>query len=125
MNRKFSGSENAGRVMISFNDSKENEASLQSLSTEDTSARYKDLVDSCRQNLYTAFRASSQLFGCPDGSETALTATEYSYKFGLFVQFNLIPICGRVFEAMKRFGAVMEDPWSLVRNLVWNSEKSE
>lgn len=123
VNKKFCGSDNAGRVLISFNDGKDNEASLQSLSTEDTSNRYGDLIRSCKEALFTSFRASSQLFGCPDGSETALTATEYSYKLSLFIQFCLSPICRKVQGKLSDFGVVLKDPMGLVRSLVSNSEE--
>lgn len=114
---KFGGANNAGRIMLSFSDSKETEPTVQSLNTEDTSTRYGDLVRSCKEALFTSFRASSQLFGAPDGSETALTATEYAYKMSLFVKFTVEPITKVVFNELKKFGVVREDPMSLVEDV--------
>lgn len=124
VNNKFSGSQNAGRVMVSFNESKESEATLQSLSTEDTSARYGDLVRACKEALYTSFRASSQLFGAPDGSETALTQSEYTYKLSLFVKFMLEPITKRVYKDLSQFGVTMSSPMDIVDSVVAHSNEN-
>lgn len=117
VNKKFAGSNNAGRIMISFNNSKEDEASLTSLSTEDTSARYGDLVKSCKEALFTSFRGSSQLFGAPDGSESALTETEYAYKLALFVKFNIEPITSIVLKSLNQFGVTRVDPMTIVEDI--------
>lgn len=122
INSKFSGTQNAGRVMVAFNDSKDSEATLQSLSTEDTSTRYGDLVRACKEALYTSFRGSSQLFGAPDGSETALNATEFSYKLTLFTKFTIAPIARRVYKTLAMFGVSMGDPMSIIDSVVEHSE---
>lgn len=125
VNRKFAGSSNAGRIMLSFNDSKEQEATVQSLSTDDTSARYMDLMKECRQALFTSFRASSQLLGCPAGDESELTSTDYPYRMGLFIRFTLAPICKKVYESLKGFGITMKEPMSILDELVEKSEGNE
>lgn len=117
VNQKFAGANNAGRIMLSFNEGAESAATVQSLNTEDTSTRYMDLVRSCKESLFTSFRASSQLFGAPDGSETALTATEYAYKMSLFVKFTVEPITKIVYKSLKMFGVNREDPMVLVEDV--------
>lgn len=119
---KFGGASNAGRILLSFNNSKEEEASVQSLNTEDTSSRYMDLVRSCKEALYSSFRASSQLFGSPDGSETALTENEYAWKLSLFVKFTVVPIIETVYNKLKQFGITYSDPMSIVEQVKQKSE---
>lgn len=119
---KFGGSSNAGRILLSFNNSKEEEASITPFSVEDTSSRYMDLVKSCKEALYSAFRASSQLFGAPDGSETALTENEYSWKLSLFIRFTIAPIANIVFNALAPFGVTMKDPSTIVESIKTSAE---
>ena len=61
--RKFSGAENAGRIVLSFNSDKEHALEIVKLETDDLDKKY-DLVRSwCREQIFTAFRAVPCLFG--------------------------------------------------------------
>lgn len=109
VNAKFAGAENASRIMISFNDSKDNAAEVQTLSSEDVSTRYHDLVDSCKSELFTSFRATSSLFGMPDGASNSLAAVDYKHQFELFKAFTLVPICDTIEDILSPFGVVFDE----------------
>ena len=53
---KFTGTQNAGRVIVSFNDSKENAAELLPLNTEDFGEKYKTQNPTNIKNTKFAFR---------------------------------------------------------------------
>ena len=61
--RKFSGAENAGRIITSFNDDRDHALDIVKLDTDDLDKKY-DLVRTwCREQIFTAFRAVPCLFG--------------------------------------------------------------
>lgn len=117
MDGKFGGAKNTGKLMVSWAKDKEHAPIVTPLSSEDVSGRYHDLLNSCNQALFTSFHASPALFGMPDESATALTATEFSWRFSLFIKFTVSPIAKIVFNQLKVFGVVMEDPISLINTM--------
>lgn len=63
LNEKFSGSDNAGRIMVSFNDSKETEVTVTPLAIDNFNDKYTAIANRSRQQIFTAFRANPNLFG--------------------------------------------------------------
>lgn len=60
---KFSGAENAGRIVMSFNDDREHALDITKLDTDDLDKKYDLVRVWCREQLFTAFRAVPCLFG--------------------------------------------------------------
>lgn len=88
---KFSGTANAGSIMLNFADDKEHAATLQPLKSDDFGERYKALSTHCRQQIFTAFRANPNLFGIPtDGNGFANEQYEESFK--LYNRTHIAPM---------------------------------
>lgn len=97
---KFSGTGNAARILINFNESKEVATELTELKTEDYGERYKSLQERVRQEIFTAFRATPNLFGIPTET-TGFNEQEYESAFKLFNRTVIKPVQGlitRTFE---------------------------
>jgi capsid portal protein len=62
---KFSGAANAGRLVFSWNESKEAAATIEPLQVQDYGDKYKTLEAAARQRIFTAFKANPNLFGIP------------------------------------------------------------
>ena len=90
-NEKFASSDNAGRVMVAFNNSKENEVTVANLSTDDFDKRYETLAERSEQQLYSAFRATPNLFGLPTKT-TGFNEQEYEAAFKLYNRTMIAPV---------------------------------
>lgn len=60
---KFSGAENAGRIVLSFNADREHALDIVKLETDDLDKKYDLVRVWCREQIFTAFRAVPCLFG--------------------------------------------------------------
>lgn len=88
---KFTGKENAGRVVISFNNDKEHGATIEKIDTEDFSDRYESLAKRSRQNIFTAFRCTPTLCGIPTDNN-GFSADEYDQQYALFYNTVIRPV---------------------------------
>lgn len=82
MIEKFTGSGNGGRLIINFANDKEHSAELSKLETEDAGEKYKSLIERTKSELFTAFRATPNLFGLP--TATGFSNEEYLESFKLY-----------------------------------------
>lgn len=99
---KYTSSE-GNKILLSFADSKETSPEISSFSTEDYTPRYQLVIDSCREAILSAFRASSQLFGvAPD--RTAFNSVEYTESFKLFNTTVIAPIQREIEKAFNKIG---------------------
>ena len=87
---KFTGSGNGGRVVINFANDKEHSAELTKLETDDAGEKYKSLIERTRNELFTAFRATPNLFGLP--TATGFSNEEYMEAFRLYNRTAVRPI---------------------------------
>lgn len=88
---KFSGDENAGKVIFTFDDGKENGVEITNLSDDNFDKKYDALKNSTTTSIFTGFSAPSQLFGY------ALTGNvfnkqEYEEAFDLYSRLQVQPI---------------------------------
>lgn len=104
-NEKFTGHKNAGRVVISWNDSKESAATIAPLKTEDFGDKFQALSKHCRQQIFTAFRANPNLFGIPTES-LGFSQEEYESAFRLYNRTCVKPVQRIICDAYdKIYGA--------------------
>ena len=88
---KFTGPQNAGRVMFSWNDTRESATTIDKLEVEDFGDKYQSLAKHSRQQIFTAFRANPNLFGIPtEGS--GFSSEEYESAFKLFNRTVIRPM---------------------------------
>lgn len=88
---KFTGSENAGRFLMTFNNSKENAVTVERLGTDDYDERYASMAKRVRSEIFTAFRANPNLFGLPT-ENLGFNNEEYESTFTLFNRTFVRPI---------------------------------
>lgn len=104
LSEKFAGTGNAGRVMISFSDSKENAPEVISLATDNFAERYNTLEKRNKEQIYCAFRATPVLFGLVTESNGFATS-EYSDSYKLFNKTVISPIQQAIIDSFdKIFG---------------------
>ena len=116
LNEKFSGHENAGRIMCAFNDDKDHQATVFSPKVEDFGARYDALNKYARQQIFTAFRANPNLFGIPTES-LGFSSEEYEAAFRLYNRTAVRPAQRVICDAFDRIygqtGVLTISPFSL------------
>lgn len=123
-NEKFSGQENAGTFVLSFNDDKDHSPTIDPINVEDFGDKYQELVKRTRQELFTAFRATPNLFGIMT-ENLGFNQEEYDSAFKLFnrtvvqpLQQDVLAIIDRIYD---KEGCVTIEPFTL--NL--NSDEEE
>lgn len=113
INEKFTGSENAGRFLLCFNDSAENAATIERLTTDDYDERYDSLQKRVRQSIFTAFRANPNLFGIPT-ENLGFSNEEYESAFKLFNRTVVRPIQKLIVRTFEKIGlSVVIEPFTL------------
>ena len=101
---RFSGEENVGRFILSFNDSKDNQATVAKMETADFANRYSALEKSARQKLFSTFRANPNLFGIATESN-GFNSEEYQSAFKLFNRTMIKPIQNTFVREFGKIGA--------------------
>lgn len=113
---KFSGGENAGRVILSFSPDRQHSAIIQELKSDDFGSHYDALAKRCRQQIFTSFRANPNLFGIPTDN-LGFSAEEYAQAFDLFNRTQIQPVQARIADAFDRIcgetGVLTIVPFSL------------
>ena len=114
-NEKFSGSSNAGRIMLSWNSDKDHAVTLQKMEVADYGDKYETLSTHCRRQIFTAFRANENLFGMPTAS--GFNNEEYESSFRLFNRTMVRPaqdiICGLLDKATGVAGNITINPFTM------------
>lgn len=114
---KLSGTENAGRFILSFNSSKDNATTIERLSTDDFDKRYESLAKKTETQIYTAFGANPNLFGCSSEGSTGFNQEEFESAFKIYNRCRIRPIQSRLIDAFdKAFGmkgSITIDPFSI------------
>lgn len=80
---KFTGTENAGRVMLSYNDDKEHATEIVKIPTDDFPAKYEKSTTWSERTIFTAFHASPSLFGIPSEG-LGFNSQEYAAQYWLY-----------------------------------------
>lgn len=88
---KFSGADNAGKFLVSFNDSKENSVSVERIQDDNFDKKYESLRTDTYKEIFISFRAIPQLFGYSlEG--TAFNKQEFQEAYDLYNRTCVKPI---------------------------------
>ncbi len=102
---KFTGQGNAGRVVMSWNDNKDCQTTIQKAELQDFGEKYQALSTHARQQIFTAFCATPNLFGIPTET-TGFSEQEFSESFKLYNRTKVRPIQRVIADALtKIYGA--------------------
>lgn len=122
LNEKFSGSENAGRILISFNANKDSETTVTDLPQDDFGERYDSLAKRSTSQIFTAFRATPNLFGLPTET-TGFNQQEFAEAFKLYNRTAVKPIQKVIVDTFDKIfgvdGSITIEPF----NLEYDSEQ--
>lgn len=122
INEKFSGSENAGRILISFNNNKDSETTVTDLPQDDFGERYDSLAKRSTSQIFTAFRATPNLFGLPTET-TGFNQQEFAEAFKLYNRTAVKPIQKVIVDTFDKIfgvdGSITIEPF----NLEYDSEQ--
>ena len=102
LNEKFSGSGNAGKNMIVFNDNKESAVTVERLSEDNFDKKFETLSKSTKEEIFIANRAYPILFGAQDESK-GFSKSEFLEVFELYSKVVVSPIQNdikRVFDKL-------------------------
>ena len=98
---KFSGSSNAGRFILAFNDNKELAATIEPVSLSDASDQYQFLADESMRKLMVAHRVTSpMLLGIKDNSGLGNNANELETASALFENTVIEPMQEVLIDAL-------------------------
>lgn len=113
---KFTGSENAGRFVLSFNEDKDHSTEIQRLGTDDFDKRYEGLQKRVQSQIYVAFRATPNLFGLPTAT-TGFNAQEYQSAYSLFYRSVIRPMQNAIVDSVNYItgvkGSLTIEPFTL------------
>lgn len=98
---KFTGSENAGRVMFAWSPNKDSYATVQKIDIQDYGEKYQTLANRARSQLFTAFRANPNLFGLPT-ENLGFNSEEYDSTFMLFNRTMIRPAQRVIVDALAK-----------------------
>lgn len=101
LNEKFSGAENAGRIMVSFAQSKDNAPEIINLATDDFAQRYEALEKRNREQIFVAFRAQPILFGLQK-ENNGFSQDEYLQAFALYNRTVVMPIQQHIINSFNK-----------------------
>lgn len=91
INKKFTGSNNVNRFILSFAENGENATTIQRLDSDKADEKFSTLKESIFEEIFIAFRATPELFGMKkDGN--GFNKTEYLEAFSLFNKTMIQPL---------------------------------
>lgn len=113
---KFTGAQNAGRVMFSWNPDRTNATTITEPKVENFGDRYLALSKHIRQQIFTAFRANPNLFGIPT-ENLGFSDEEYQSAFRLYNRTMVRPVQRKICDAFDKIfgtlGVLTITPFSL------------
>ena len=120
INKKFVGSDNVNRFILSFSESGENQTTVQTLGTDNADAKFHTLKDSIQEEIFIAFRATPALFGL-NPENNGFSKQEFLESFQLFYKTVIEPIQKTL---NKSFGKIFDttNPLTFNKLTVWNDQ---
>ena len=116
-NEKFSGHQNAGRIMFCWNRDRTSATTITEPKVEDFGNRYHALSTHSRQQIFSAFRAQPLLFGLTSDVNTGFSTEEFEQSFKLYNRTQIRPVQRMIADAFDRIysakGVLSIKPFSL------------
>ena len=111
---KFVGTDNAGNIMLSFNDDEEHKTTVERLQDDGYDKKYDTLKESVKDDIYAAFRINSCLIGI--NHNTGFNKQEFSESFTLYNKTVVKPIQEDIINAFAKVfgeGAIEIQPFTI------------
>ena len=91
ISEKFTGGDNAGKFLISWNEDKDKQTEVIRLESDNFDEKYQALNKSSTNDIFTSFRATPMLFGTPL-ENIGFSSQEYQDSFNLYNRVSVSPI---------------------------------
>lgn len=111
INEKFSGYQNASRILISYNDSVDNATTIDQISADTFDEKYSALAERSSQQLFTAFRCSPMLLGIDQSGN--FNENEYNSAYKLFNRTVVYPMQQTLVQALSPIIKVQIKPFKI------------
>ena len=115
IDEKFGGPQNAARFIISWNPNKESATTFEVPNITDFGEKYKALAETCRERIFTAFRAYPNIFGL--STATGFSIEEFDSAFKLYNRTMVRPVQRMIADAYEKIygqkGVLNITPFSL------------
>lgn len=102
INSKFCGSDNAGKTIITFNDSPEQAPTIVRVGSDDFDTKYQNLVVTVEQRIFTAFRINPIL--CGINVQTGFSKQEFEEAYDLAYITVIEPIQKTIKNQLEKIG---------------------
>lgn len=116
LEEKFSGSENAGRFLISYNVDQDHATKVERIQADDFDKRYEALQRRVQSQIFVSMRANPQLFGMPVEG-TGFAGQEYSSAYALYNRTVIKPIQTSITDVFDKIlgvkGSITIAPFSM------------
>lgn len=112
---KFTGTRNASKILLSFNDSTEHSTTFERLADDGNIDIYSNLANSVEKDVYTAFRISKLLLGNGEDS-TGFNKQSFIESFALYNKTVIQPIQSEIESVINSVlgeGALKFDEFSI------------
>lgn len=103
INEKFSGSNNAGRLLVTFSDSAEQAPTFNRMADDNYDEKYAQLYTTTLNNILAAFRCSAQLLGITT-QQTGFSDIEYQNAFSIYKTLVVSPLQREIEKAFSKLG---------------------
>lgn len=99
MERNLSGAKNAGKMVVLFNDDKDNAATFETFPLTDADKQYELVQNTAKEMIFVGHRVTSPLmFGIRDGSGLGNNANELTESLDMFMEKVIIPYRDMIVE---------------------------
>ena len=120
-NEKFSGHQNAGRIMFSWNKDRVSATTFDAVKVENFADKMTALAKHSRQQIFSAFRAIPLLFGLTSDVNTGFSTEEFEQSFKLYNRTQIRPIQRIIADAFDKIygakGVLSIKPFTLDGNI--------
>lgn len=99
---KFSGVENGGRILLSFNENVTNRTTIDRLGADNFDTRYQALASRVREQIFISFRCQPLLFGLTSETHTGFSTTEFGDLFKLYNKVMISPVQDMLKRAFRK-----------------------
>ena len=120
-NEKFSGHQNAGRIMFSWNKDRVSATTFDAVKVENFADKMTALAKHSRQQIFSAFRAIPLLFGLTSDVNTGFSTEEFEQSFKLYNRTQIRPVQRIIADAFDKIygakGVLSIKPFTLEGNI--------
>lgn len=98
---KFSGTDNANKILLSFNDDQEHATTIERMADDNTDKKYDQLYDTTINDIYAGFRCNPILTGL-NKTNSGFTGQEFNDAFKLYNKTVIYPAQKIIIDAFEK-----------------------